>query len=230
MDTPDELIESVKALADASTRIADKYTATTPKTFWKHLEPFKVPFTTIAVTTLLSVWLVPKITGRSAEEKLIKDTKVQKSLEVVRHAIADSARLNEIATAFEIYEKEALNLSDVAQLSERRGQLKKRVDDLYGTFNSEGWWWHQELVMQAAIMKLVPETTGKDLKEAAMQYAKNLETTVGMFQEARNRHLAGKDESAPSQVAPVMLDQREAFLRLHHERMKIVTTMITALN
>jgi hypothetical protein len=52
-------------LAKAASRIAHHYTTPKPPEEKSFFDDLKVPLTTIGVTTLLSVWLIPSITGTS---------------------------------------------------------------------------------------------------------------------------------------------------------------------
>ena len=67
------------------------------------------------------------------------------------------------------------------------------------------------------------------LNDAVTRYSKSLEKTAGLFEDARARHLGGKDEAQPSDVAPIVLKVDQQFYDLHNERMKIVTEMVSTL-
>ena len=64
-----DLSSAAGDLAKTAERLADHYTKPKPVTIWSRFDGFKVPLTTVFVTTLLSVWLVPSISERAATVK-----------------------------------------------------------------------------------------------------------------------------------------------------------------
>lgn len=183
----------------------------------------------LGVTTLLSLFVIPEITERSSRKKLVQETRVQKSLEIIHHVTFDSARLNQIRTLFHIFEKEARALADAAELASCRARLKSAADDIYLSFDSDAWWWHQEILHQTAILDLLSAERRTEFSKLTQRYSDNLITTKNLFDEAREKHIAGKGESEPAKVPSLMPPIEKAFYALHNERVEIMVQMVRLL-
>jgi hypothetical protein len=140
---------------------------------WTRL--LKHPLIVLLLGSFISAVLIPALTSRINERKLLGETRLSEARTILRDGTLADKQLATMFTTLESFIKDAP--SDRESLAMAQSELKKSMDEQYRTFDEHAWWWTRDLPAQATILKMSIDAR-KRLDDYTTQYQRNLRAST----------------------------------------------------
>ena len=110
-------------------------------------------FVILIVGTGFSLWLIPFISSKSVEEKLLLEVRQKKILEFGERNKEFNSKLNALGTSLDTSSKLMLKLNP-DEMRQQQMILNKEYNDRYIALDEIAWWWYGNLEREAIVLRL----------------------------------------------------------------------------
>lgn len=181
----------------------------------------------LIVGAILSSFIIPYVNSQSNHTKLLQETTLKKSIEIVKHNSEINRQLNTILTTIEMFHKD--NVSGVSQLEnykEAQEKLRNKINGLYLEFDKYAWWWQWEIYHEAVILELTSsdelQHVDNILKEYESNIAENVKDIYSFLYACLDKEYNPKNTDITNQ----MLELRNKHTELTADRDKNISKII----
>lgn len=184
------------------------------------------PLTLLAVTAFLSYFIVPALAHKSE----IRQQRLKRALELLKHDEEVNSRLNNVLTTLEIFHKDnrgvAARLVDYQQ--EQR-ELRKTMNARYIDFDRIAWWWYKRVPTEARMLGLIAEEETRYADSLVRSYDENLVATTDTINNLWNLFLRDEYNPNDKHSDEIMDSTRKWFNDLYSERTRTLHSLIELL-
>ena len=119
-------------------------------------------FVILLVGTGFSLWLIPLISSKSVEEKLLLEVRQKKVLEFGERNREFNSKLNALGTSLGTFSKLMLALElNPDEFRKQQMLFHKEYSDRYIALDEIAWWWYGDLEREAIVLRLsTPQQLG----------------------------------------------------------------------
>jgi hypothetical protein len=180
------------------------------------------PLTIVAVTTVLSSFVIPLLAHRSD----VRQQRLRRALDILDRDMEVNRRLNSLLTTLEIFHKDnsgvAARLGDYRQ--EQR-ELRKTMAARYVEFDNVAWWWYQRLPTEASILGLTSPAETARVTDLMRRYEANLVKNTQVLNDLWNAFLREEYRPTDTRNTELMTETRKQLEELAGQRMRLVQAL-----
>lgn len=185
--------------------------------FWGH------PLIILLVSAALSSWLIPLITTQIDHEKLIREARLKKALEILDDSADTERNLNTLLTTLAIFQKD--NAGPAARFStveKTQKELRTVMIERYTQFDRQAWWWSSQIHAEAKILEIASPQELDRLEEVTKQYSGNVKKTTEIIDSLWDSYLRKKYKPLDPVNEELLNGSWTKFHALKDERSKLV--------
>ncbi|MBZ5726685.1 MAG: hypothetical protein LAP87_17005 [Acidobacteriia bacterium] len=135
----------------------------------RRLAVLRHPLTIVFCGSVLSAILVPWISARMNDRKLLNDARLQLCIDILKNSTQNDQMLNSMNTSVNMFLKaQALASTSAAVREKERAQERAKIDEQYHEFDKVAWWWYPRLPTEAKLLRIPFDATY--LKDQINQY------------------------------------------------------------
>jgi hypothetical protein len=181
------------------------------------------PITVVAVSSLLSALLIPWISARMNDRRLINDARLQECLSILKNTSEADQRLNTLVTTMEIFLKDSASIGEITR--QDRQQIRTELARQYQDFDRQVWWWWSRLPTEARLLRIVVDT--KDLNKIVDEYQTNIRQSTkaldGLWNECLRKDLRPNVAFTRTEASPARLE----ISRLQGKRLALTGRLVS---
>jgi hypothetical protein len=130
------------------------------------IEALRHPLGLLILGSALSSLLIPWISSRSTEAKLLQEARLTRALEVGTHNRDFDSKLNGLLTYMEMFHTQNVRMKlKPAELKEAQTAFRNKYTERYLALNETAWWWYGDITREAYLLRLTSEKDRKRLNE-----------------------------------------------------------------
>jgi hypothetical protein len=191
----------------------------------------KHPLTLLFLATVLSNYLIPRITygSRLKEERLSMALKACESDRII------SQHLNRMYTLLAIFYKDTIGIKSRDVFNSAQSDTRAEMVKQYLDFDKDAWWWFSSLEQEAAILRNLTQEEQGEIQKLTAKYKDNIVQNVEAIDEMwiaflrRERTDFRKNTNSSQAEAPglkLIEDTKSKLNKLKDERSKLVGQLI----
>ena len=181
------------------------------------------PLTVLLIGTCLSSWLIPYVSGRIDHEKLIREARLKKAMEIIGDNAETERNLNRLLTTLEIFNKD--NSGPAARFIDYRKEqkeLRQIMIERYSEFDRQAWWWYSQIYVEAKILDIASPQELERLGKISNRYGENLKTSMTAVESLWNAFLRETYRPLDLRNADLVKQVRTKLSELNQERSELV--------
>ena len=180
------------------------------------------PITVTFVGAFLSVLIIPIISVRLSDRRLIDDARLRGCMEIIKNSMDIDQRLNTMITMIEMY----VHDPTATPTSWRQGlpQINAAMTQQYLEFDKTAWWWISRLPLEAKLLRIEVDT--KLLGPMLTDYKSNLERATKAVAKLRDRSLKKENKPRDEGLRKLAKEARNELNDLQGQRQVILGRLI----
>jgi hypothetical protein len=189
----------------------------------KPLKILRHPLTVLLLGTALSSLLIPYFSGRIDNEKLIREARLKKAMEIIGDNTETERNLNKLLTTLEVFHKD--NSGPAARLTDykkEQKELRRIMIERYLEFDKQAWWWYSQINVEAKILDIASPQELERLHQISNEYGENLKTSTAAVDDLWNAFLRETYKPSDPRNAELMKQTRSKLDGLSQKRSTLV--------
>jgi hypothetical protein len=142
----------------------------------------------LAVGSILSSWLIPRISEKSEQKRFIQERRMSLALDIMKQSVIDDTQLNTLTTSFALFNKNAMSNPRLAGRLQIEQMSAFKAE--YAQFDQHAWWWRHDLPTQSRLLQL-PAKDEQTIQGWIDSYNDNLVKSTDLIEALRKQFLAG---------------------------------------